>query len=169
MKKSTLFTFMIGLIILVGLGSFIAGKNNAGAEKSMPEPARAAEDIGYAEYAGIYMLKELLPYAAYKENVLPHAQKLFARKRITRKDFSEFQENVDKSLSSKGYSVKEALIAHAKEESFSDSFQRNIEKFNEDAEKMGQGMKQGIESFMKGLMDENSDNKSKTQPKGTEL
>ena len=31
MKKSTLFTFMIGLIILVGLGSFISGKNNAGA------------------------------------------------------------------------------------------------------------------------------------------
>ncbi|MDE5681621.1 MAG: hypothetical protein K2I05_04725 [Mailhella sp.] len=169
MKKSTLFTFMIGLIILVGLGSFVAGKNNAAAEKGMPEPAKAAEDIGYAEYAGIYMLKELLPYAAYKENVLPHAQKLFAKKKITRKDFSEFQENVEKSLNSKGYSVKEALIAHAKEESFSDSFQRNIEKFNEDAEKMGQEMKQGIENFMKGLMDENGGKSKTQQPKGTEL
>ena len=57
----------------------------------MPEPARAAEDIGYTEYAGIYMLKELLPYAAYKENVLPHAQKLFARKKSPEKIFRNFR------------------------------------------------------------------------------
>lgn len=169
MKKNMLLMAMAGLIIFVGIGSFLAGRNNAsGMELFGGDKNNSADGIGYPEYVSIYMLKDLLPYAVYKECVLPHAEKLFAHEKISKKDFLEFQQNADKSLEKKGYSVRKTVRDYVCEESFSDSFHSNIDKFNEDALKMGKGMKQGIENFMKGLT-EPERHETQTAPKSTEL
>lgn len=166
MKKNIVMMCMVLFIVLVGFGSFLTGKNQAqGALFGFEN--NDAEYIGFAEYAGICMVKEMLPYAVYKECVLPHVQKLFAQEKISKKDFAAFEQNVEKSLQTKGYSVRQMISDYAREESFSDSFQSNIDKFNEDAKKMGKGMKQGIESFMKGLTDDNQPKAKK--PQSTEL
>lgn len=169
MKKNILFAVMVVLLVLVGFGSFLAGKNHTyGMETG---ETNSESYIGYPEYVSIYMLKDLLPYAVYKECVLPHAQKLFVLDTITKKDFLKFQQDVNKSLQKKGYSVRQLVRDYVCEESFSDSFQRNIDKFNDDARKMGKGMKDGIENFMKRLTEESpkkKPNKTKTPP-STEL
>lgn len=169
MKKNFVMTFMVLLIALVGFGSYLAGRDQAiGVEVGAEDKNSAqTEYIGYAEYAGICMVKELLPYAVYKECVLPHVQKLFVQEKISKQDFAAFEQNVEKSLAAKGYSVRQLISDYAREESFSDSFQSNIDKFNEDAKKMGKGMKEGLENFMKGLTE---DDKPQTKtPQSTEL
>lgn len=159
--------FMVLLIALVGFGSFLAGREQAKGLETSADKAPAQEYIGFAEYAGIYMVKDLLPYAVYKECVLPHVQKLFAQEKISKKDFAAFEQKAEKSLQAKGYSVLQLISDYAREESFSDSFQSNIDKFNEDAKKMGKGMKEGIESFMKGLTED--DQPKAKKPQSTEL
>lgn len=168
LKKNILFMIMTGLLIVVGFGSFFAGRNDAsGMELFGSKADDSAEYIGYPEYVSMYMLKDFLPYAVYKECVLPHAQKLFAKEKISKKDFLEFEQNVDKSLNKKSYSVRKIVRDYVCEESFSDSFHSNIDKFNDDARKMGKGMKQGLENFMKGLTEPE---RHETQtPKSTEL
>lgn len=169
MKKNILFMLMVVLLIVVGFGSFLAGRNHASGVEIGTDRTFSSQNIGYPEYAGMCMLKELLPYAVYKECVLPHVEKLFAHEKISKKDFMEFQQNVDKSLEEKGYLVRQLVSHYAREESFSDSFQSNIDKFNEDALKMGKGMKQGIENFMKGLTEEPSASPQNPTPPSTEL
>lgn len=165
MKKNILFMVM-GLLIIVGFGSFLSGRNNAsGMELGS---ADNAEYIGYPEYVSLYMLKDLLPYAVFKECVIPHAQKLFAKEKITKKDFLEFEQNANKSLEKKGYSIRKLVRDYVCEESFSDSFSRNIDKFNDDAQKMGKGMKDGIDNFVKGLTKPER-HETQTGPKSTEL
>lgn len=166
MKKNILFAFMVGLLVLVGFGSFVADRDHAsGMEVS---DINSGLYIGYPEYVSLYMLKDVLPYAVYKECVLPHAQKLFAHEKMSKKDFLKFQQDVDKSLAEKGYSVRQIVREYVCEESFSDSFQRNIDKFNDDARKMGKGMKDGIENFMKGFTAPERHETQKT-PQSTEL
>lgn len=168
MKKNIVVLFMVLLIALVGFGSFLMGREQAvGVEIGAESNTASREYIGFAEYAGIYMVKELLPYAVYKECVLPHVQKLFVQEKISKKDFAAFEQNVEKSLKAKGYSVCQLISDYAREESFSDSFQSNIDKFNDDAKKMGKGMKKGIENFMKGLTDD--DQPKAKKPQSTEL
>lgn len=169
MKKNILMMVMVLLIALVGFGSFLMGRKQAAGVELGTENTAQAEYIGYAEYAGIYMVKELLPYGVYKECVLPHVQKLFVQEKISKKDFAEFEQNVEKSLKEKGCSVRQLISDYARQESFSDSFQSNIDKFNEDAAKMGKGMKQGIENFMKGLTDEPNKPKTQKMPERVEL
>lgn len=76
---------------------------------------------------------------------------------------------MEESLKAKGCSVRQLMSDYARQESFSDSFQSNIDKFNEDAMKMGRGMKQGIENLMKGLTEEPGKNKTKKMPERVEL
>lgn len=166
MKKNILFAVMACLLVLVGFGSFLTGRENASGMEI--GDAYAAEYIGYPEYVSVFMLKDLFPYAVYKESVLPHAKKLFAHEKITKKDFLKFQQDVDKSLAEKGYSVRQLVSEYVCEESFSDSFRRNIDKFNDDARKMGKGMKDGIENFMKGLTEPERHETQKIPP-STEL
>lgn len=168
MKKNIVFFFMLALIFFVGVGSFLSGRNQASGLELFGSKASEPEYIGYPEYVSLYMLKDLLPYAVFRECVLPHAQKLFAKEKISKKDFLEFEQNADKSLEKKGYSVRRLVRDFVCEESFSDSFSRNIDKFNDDARKMGKGMKQGIDSFMKGLT-EPERHETQTAPKSTEL
>ena len=169
MKKNILMMAMVLLIALVGFGSFLMGRKQAACVEPGAENSAQAEYIGYAEYAGIYMIKELLPYGVYKECVLPHVQKLFVLEKITKKDFADFEQNVEESLKAKGCSVRQLMSDYARQESFSDSFQSNIDKFNEDAMKMGRGMKQGIENLMKGLTEEPGKSKAKKMPERVEL
>lgn len=170
MKKNLLITVMVVLIVLVGFGSFLAGKKQAeGVELGAETGAAQTGYVGYAEYAGIYMLKDLFPYPVYKECVLPHAQKLFVQEKISKQDFAIFEQNVEKSLNEKGYSVRQLISDYAREESLSDSFQSNIDKFNEDAMKMGNGMKQGLENLMKGLTEEPTKQPRGKMPQSLEL
>lgn len=169
MKKNILMMAMVLLIALVGFGSFLMGRKQAAGVEPGAENSVQAEYIGYAEYAGIYMIKELLPYGVYKECVLPHVQKLFVLEKITKKDFADFEQNVEESLKAKDCSVRQLMSDYARQESFSDSFQSNIDKFNEDAMKMGRGMKQGIENLMKGLTEEPGKSKAKKMPERVEL
>lgn len=85
MKKNILMMAMVLLIALVGFGSFLMGRKQAAGVEPGAENSAQAEYIGYAEYAGIYMIKELLPYGVYKECVLPHVQKLFVLEKITKR------------------------------------------------------------------------------------
>lgn len=161
MKKNTLLLFMIGLLILTGFGSFVAGKevqNKALAEEK-------AEYIGLPEYTSIYMLKEMLPYSVYKECVRPHVQSLYSSKNITREAFAAFEQKVEKSLTAKGYSIHSLVLAQANEESFGDSVQRNLDKFNEDASKMGKEVKEGV----KGLFNSLNEKTETESPKSAEL
>lgn len=169
MKKNILFMVMVGLLVVVGCGTFLTGRNDAsGMELFGSSADNSEENIGYPEYISMYMLKDLLPYAVYKECVLPHVQKLFQKEKISKKDFLEYEQNVDKSLEKKGYAVRKIVRDYVCEESFSDSFHSNIDKFNDDARKMGKGMKQGIENFMKGLT-EPERHETLPAPKSTEL
>lgn len=167
MKKNILFIVMTALLIVVGFGSFLAGRNDASGME-FGKDTENVEYIGYPEYISMYMLKDLLPYAVYKECVLPHVQKLFAKEKISKKDFLEFEQKADKSLEKKGYSVRKLVRDYVCEESFSDSFHSNIDKFNEDARKMGKGMKDGIDNFVKGLTKPER-HETQTGPKSTEL
>lgn len=169
MKKNILFMVMVGLIVVVSFGSFFAGRNDASGMDLFGSSSKDSEEyIGYPEYVSMYMLKDLLPYAVHKECVLPHVQKLFAKEKITKKDFLEFEQNADNSLEKKGYSVRKLVCDFVCEESFSDSFHSNIDKFNDDARKMGKGMKQGIDNFVKGLTKPER-HETQTAPKSTEL
>lgn len=167
MKKGTLILFMGGLLVLVGLGSFIAGQ-----EKSVDE-AKAVEQpvqyIGYGEYAGIFMLKEIFPYSVYKECVRPHVLKLLGKENITKEEYAAFEQAVDKSLKARGYSVRQRVLALAAEESFSDSFQKNMDKFGDDASKMGKDIKKGFNNLMDDIGKQFEKEEPKTKPKSTEL
>ncbi len=167
MKKGTLISFLAGLLILVGLGSFIAGR-----EKNVDEAIaveQPAEYIGYAEYAAVCMLKEIFPYSVYKECVRPHVQKLLVKEKVSRQEFAAFEQAVDKSLKSRGYSVRQQVLALASEESFSDSFQKNMDKFGDDASKMGKDIKKGFNNLMDDIGRQFEKDEPKPQPKSTEL
>lgn len=137
---------MGGLLVLVGLGSFVVGqKKNVDEAKAVEQPVQY---IGYGEYAGILMLKEIFPYSVYKECVYPHISELLRKENITKEDFAAFEQAVDSSLKARGYSVLQQVSDLAAEESFSDSFKKNMDKLGNDASKMGKGIKEGFSNFM---------------------
>lgn len=168
MKKGIHLLIIVGFVVLAGIWSFVAGGEKA---ISIADRANAEEPryIGYAEYAGICMLKDIFPYDVYKDCVRPHVQKLLSKDKITEEEFAEFEQEVDKSLKARGYTVRQRVSALASEESFSDSVQKNINKFNDDASKMGKDIKKGLNNLMDDIGKSFEKSEPKPQPKSTEL
>ncbi len=169
MNKGLHLLAIVGLVLVFGVGSFVLGGDKAikvADKANAEEPPRI---IGYAEYAGIYMLKEILPYDVYKDCVRPHVQKLLSKEKITEDEFADFEQKVDSSLKSRGYNVRQRILNLASEESFSDSVQKNINKFGDDASKMGKDIKKGFNNLMDDLGKKLDSGEPKSQPKSTEL